>query len=122
VQIRYEQPTCPALQMQGIELVIPVSPSGCGCTSDAPVKGFRIHRYFYVWADRSTRELSSSNEIQARTSGSSGTLAEYDASGRLVRPQKLTPFDQFFVGTRPELETLGRSDSQFDRDRRCGGA
>ena len=54
--IRYEDISCPPLQVRGIYFVIPVTSSGHGCTASSIPLGWRYHRYEYVHPDgRRTR-------------------------------------------------------------------
>jgi Family of unknown function (DUF6843) len=51
VVVRYEVPTCTPLKREGVYVVVPISKSGTGCTSDAVLRGWRYTRYDYVLRD-----------------------------------------------------------------------
>ena len=60
VIVKYDDPSCPSLQHQNLFTVIPVSPSGSGCTSSPLQTGCRITLYEYVSGQKAIRLLHQS--------------------------------------------------------------
>lgn len=105
VQIQYERPLCPALRHDDIHLVIPITSTGCACTSSTRYGGLRTHQYVYVSADGKRSQLDRESHIHGLKLGAQ--LASGDWKVEL---------DEFFVGTEAEFS---RAESVVERAERC---
>ena len=71
VAIEYEDPDCPQLKSEGLYLVVPVGPSGDGCTSSRSplVEVTRYTRYQSIGADGSFAEITKLDGVEEAVSG-----------------------------------------------------
>ena len=88
--VKYDDPSCPALQPQNIFVVIEIPSSGIGCTSSPLQAGWRITLYEYVSGGKVTKHLP-----QSRWGGNGEIWAGFSM------PYKHS--ESFFVGTEQEL-------------------
>ena len=96
VVIEYEVSDCPQLKTEGLYIVIPVGPSGDGCTSSgSPLQVWRYTRYQSVGADGSYAEIHETGWGQGGRIWA-GSFADKQSS--IPYPQ-----EQFFVGTESDL-------------------
>lgn len=88
--VKYDDPSCPPLQHQSVFVVIPISPSGSGCTSGPLQVGWRITLYEYVSGQKEIRLLH-----QTGRGGSGEIWAGFYMAAKHS--------ESFFVGTEKEL-------------------
>ena len=89
--VKYDDPSCPPLQRRNVFVVIPISPSGRGCTSSPLQTGWRITLYEYINGEKVIRRLHQSGW---------GGNGEIWAGFYMVEKHS----ESFFVGTEKELE------------------
>lgn len=90
VVVRYDDPNCPALKDDALLVVIPVTSSGLGCTSNPRREGWQINLYEYVRQGNKTRSLADTG-----WGGGGEIWAGFDI------PSKHS--ESFFVGTEQDL-------------------
>jgi len=95
--VRYDDPTCQPLKMEGWVLIVPINSNGIGCTSDGVLYGWQIARYEYVFPDGRRQELNWREQVWA--SSTSGP----------TKPRIKT----FFVGSQVELDRLWPEVTEF---------
>lgn len=100
IAVIYENPSCAALPSDGLyERVITIDSDGCGCTSDAPLNGWRHNRYEFVQAGGERVEIPDS----AREGGRE-IWAGFSVPRQREHP---LPVSGFFVGTQADLTNWG---------------
>lgn len=99
VIIQYGDSECPVLRMEGIRLVIPVSSSGCTCTSTLALEGFRHRRFEVIQTDGTKQQVLRRPEDNTGIWGESGYGSGPNRPGyrQFLR-------ETFFVGTNSEFQ------------------
>jgi hypothetical protein len=122
VVVRYEQESCQALPLRGVDLVVAIDQHGCGCSSsDEPWSGtWRDARYAYV-SDGVTRDLRAavqpnSNDTIVDASGEIWGISK----GRIqyAGEKSSRGYDAFYVGTGPDYLARGDRSAEEDMCRR----